>query len=80
MGDIVKWPHPTRLDVPAGRVLQGALDANLTDVVVCGYTPDGDFYAACSYADGGDCLWLLELCKRKLFEAAESLEEPKLSG
>lgn len=56
----------TRLDIPPDRILEGA-KGKLQGVVLIGYDEDGDVYAASSYADGGDVLWLLEACKMKLF-------------
>lgn len=61
----------TRLDVPANRVLEKALGSDLKDVVVAGYTVDGDEYFASSVADGGDALWLLERCKKALLSTPE---------
>ena len=58
----------TRLDLPPDRILEGAI-GKLGGVVVIGFDHDGEFYGASSYADGGDALWPLELCKKKLLEA-----------
>lgn len=73
MGEVVPLDCVTKLDLPADRVLTEALTADLEGVVVCGYTKSGAFYAASSYADGGDALWALEMCKRKLFDAVKEL-------
>lgn len=59
----------TRLDLDPDRVLSQAT-GKLQGVVVVGYDKDGEFYAASSYADGGDMLWALELAKKKLLEVA----------
>lgn len=59
----------TRLDLDPDRVLDKA-KGQLQGVVVLGFDQDGGFYAASSYADGGDLLWLLELCKHRLMEHA----------
>lgn len=56
----------TRLDIPPDRVLQAALDAGLTGVIVAGWDQDGQLYTASSYADGGDALWLVEKFKQRL--------------
>lgn len=58
----------TKLDLPPDRILEQAI-GKLKGVVVIGWDHDGQFYGASSYADGGDCLWLLELCKKALLEA-----------
>ena len=64
---ILDFTGITALDLDPDRVLAKAQD-HLKGVVVLGYDLDGEFYAASSYADGGDMLWLLEICKKKLLE------------
>ena len=66
---ILDFTGITRLDLDPERVL-GKAQGQLQAVIVIGYDHDGEFYAASSYADGGDMLWLLELCKKKLMEVA----------
>lgn len=66
---ILDFTGITSLDLDPDRVLAKA-GGKLQAVIVIGYDKDGDFYAASSYADGGDMLWLLELCKKKLLEVA----------
>ena len=66
MSNVVEWGGATRLDIPAEKVLRKALEKGLTDVVITGYTNEGEEYFASSMADGADCLWLLERCKRAL--------------
>jgi hypothetical protein len=61
----------TRLDIPADRVLQAALDAGLQAVIIVGWNQDGQLYTASSYADGGDALWLVEKFKKRLLEIAD---------
>ena len=62
----------TRLDVPAERILNCALDANMKTVVIVGRDADGDFYFASSVADGGTVLWELELAKKKLLAVEDN--------
>jgi hypothetical protein len=64
---IIDFTGITSLDLDPDRVLAKA-QGQLKGVVVLGYDQDGEFYAASSYADGGDMLWLLEICKKKLLE------------
>lgn len=59
------------LDLPAERVLQGALAQGLTEVVILGVTADGSEYFAHSKAHGGDVLWLMERFKHRLMEDAD---------
>lgn len=55
----------TRLDIPVERVLEQAQD-RLETIVIMGWDKDGDLYFASSVADGGEVLWLMELCKKAL--------------
>ena len=59
-------PVITTLDIPTERVLQGALDAELSGCFVVGLTADGDLYFSSSFADGGDVLWWMEKAKLAL--------------
>ena len=76
MGEVVELDCVTRLPVPSEKLLQKALDRGVTNVVIIGYDPSGEFWFASADADGGDVLWLLEQAKRKLFEAADTYEAP----
>jgi hypothetical protein len=64
----LKFTGQTTLDIPAERVLTEADKAKLTDVVIMGYTPDGEMYFASSLANGGDVLWLMEQAKKVLLD------------
>lgn len=70
--NVVTLPCITRLNLPAERILQSALEADLDGAVVMGYR-DGEPYFASTYADGGDVMWLMELCKAKLLKIAGEL-------
>ena len=61
-------PVVTSLDVPVERILNAALESTLQRVVIVGTDAEGQFYFASSMADGGDCLWWLEVAKKKLLE------------
>lgn len=74
MSNVITLPCITRLDVPPERVLQAALEKGLDGVVVMGYK-DGEPYFASSYADGGDVMWLMELCKAQLLKIADELSK-----
>lgn len=64
--NIVLFTGVTSLDLPADRVLQAAIDEGLEQVVIMGYTKDGEEYFASSVAGGPEVLWLLERSKIKL--------------
>ena len=66
MGKVVTFNGVTRLDIPAERVLNAVLEADLEKVVVIGYAKDGSEYFASSIADGGTVLWLMERLKLQL--------------
>lgn len=62
MGEVIDFPGETCLDIDPNKILTGALDA-LDEVVVIGYTIDGEFYLASSKGNGPDMLWLIELAR-----------------
>lgn len=74
-GKVILLPVVTRLDVPAERILQNAIGANLESVVIAGYTADGEEFFASSVADGGTTLWLVERFKQALLKTADDLAE-----
>jgi hypothetical protein len=73
--NVVILPVVTRLDIPAERVLNTALAADLDGVVVIGQRKDGSYYFSSSIADGGDVLWQLEWAKAALMRAGGLLGE-----
>lgn len=64
--NVVILPVITKLDIPIERVLQKAMDAGLTEVVVIGFDADGDEYFAASKPDGGSVLWHLMRAQKRL--------------
>lgn len=71
MGEIVKYPGITKLDLPPERILSAALERELTEVVVVGFDKEGEYYFSSSVADGGSVIWLLEMAKKKLLEIGD---------
>lgn len=65
--NIIRFPGVTRLDIDPNQVLEEAI-GKLEGVVIAGCDKDGNHYFASSYADGGEMLWLLEACKKRLME------------
>ena len=61
--DVVKFNRITTLDIPARDVLMEAIKADLHDVIVLGYTPDGVEYIAGTSSDMRKMLWQLEQAK-----------------
>lgn len=72
MGEVVVLPVITRLDISPERVLKVALESGMTQVVVLGYTADGEEYFASSVANGSEILWMLERAKLKLLSMPEN--------
>ncbi len=70
-GKVIVLDIITRLDIPAERVLNSALQHGLESVVITGYDKDGKEYFASSLADGGDALWLLKRCEKRLLEIGD---------
>lgn len=66
--DVVRLDVVTRLDIEPICVLDGAMEADLTHVVIAGYQADGSEYFASSMTDGGATLWLIERLKKRLLE------------
>lgn len=72
MGEVVVLPVITRLDISPELVLKAALESGMTQVVVLGYTADGEEYFASSVANGSEILWMLERAKLKLLSMPEN--------
>ena len=64
--NVINLPVITTFDLPAERVLQEALNADLDGVVVIGYAKDGTAYMASSIAGGPEVNWLLDRCKARM--------------
>jgi hypothetical protein len=64
-------PVITTLDLPAERVLNAAINANLESCVIVGFDAKGELYFASTKADGGEVLWLFELAKKALMDMVE---------
>lgn len=63
MGDVVILDVETTLPIPPERVLEGAIKADLKDVLVVGKDKDGKLYVACSQAAYAEVILLLERAK-----------------
>ena len=68
MGDIIQLGGVTKLDLPVDKILEAA-KGQLKGVVLVGFDNDGEVYAASSYADGGNVMWLLEACKTIMMDS-----------
>lgn len=68
--DVVRFPGITRFDLDPDVVLKEAI-GKLEGVVITGFDKEGNSYFASSYSDGGNTLWLLEICKKALLEVGD---------
>lgn len=68
IGNVIPLGGITKLNIDVNSILNAAKN-KLEGVVLVGFAKDGEVYAASSYADGGDVMWLLEACKTKMMEA-----------
>lgn len=73
--NIVYFPGITTLDTDPGRVIEGALRADLEGVVILGRRKDGDLYFASSFAGSPEVLWHLERAKHELFQMEDAIRE-----
>lgn len=74
MGDVVDLNCITSLDLPADRILNKAVEADLDTAVVVGWKKNGEFYFASTTSDGGNVLWLFEVAKLELMKVAKVIE------
>lgn len=49
--NVIRFPGASTVDIPAESILKDAIEAGLTDVVVMGWTKDGDEYFAGTTSD-----------------------------
>ena len=74
MADVVTLGVKTKLDLPPEKVLRGALEAGMTEVVICGVGADGSEYFASSVANAADTLWHLRRAMHQLMKQADNVE------
>lgn len=73
--NVIPLGNVTKLNLPTDRVLEQAKGECTNGVVILGYNNDGGHYFASSIADAGTVVWLLEMCKKRLFEITEEMTE-----
>ena len=71
LAEIVELDVPTRLDLPAEKILNKALTVELEACLVVGWGPNDELYFDSTYADGPEALWLLEVAKRRLMQVGD---------
>lgn len=70
MADVLNFPGPTLLDIPAETILQNALNANLVSVIVIGETSDGEIFHATSSGSIAELLLAIEIFKAEIMRQA----------
>lgn len=73
--EVVNFTGPTTLDIDPRRMLEAALSAGLTEVVICGFTEDGTEYFASSVADAGAAGYHLDRAKWNLMRQVDRMIE-----
>lgn len=61
-------PLMTTLDIPVENVLDGAKEMELKKVLVIGINKDDELYAAASFSDAADMIWMMEKVKKYILE------------
>lgn len=77
---VVALPVVTSCDLPPERLLQAAIDAGLSEVVIVGFDKDGEEYFSSSVADGGSVLWNLERAKMRLLRMPDDHPRENVSN
>jgi hypothetical protein len=65
MGEVVILDVPTCLPIPVSRILEKALVAELSVVVVIGIDENGGLYFASSAPEAAEVAWM---CQRAIYE------------
>ena len=73
MDNVVEFPGQTFADLEPEKILAGAIEADLENVVVIGRDRAGNHYMASSSGRCPDILWLLKIAEARVL--AEGLEE-----
>ena len=66
--NVVRFTGNTKLDIPVERIFEGALQANLEEVVIIGFDAEGEFKIFSSSGDARRIVFALEYGKNETFE------------
>ena len=75
MVDPTPFNGATLLDIEPRKVLEAALSANLSSVVLVGKQDDGTLYIAASMAEAGEMLWLTDRVRWHLHRSYDAANE-----
>lgn len=70
--EIIELQIVTKLDIPVERVLNRALEADLAECVIVGFTQEGGLFFASNKADAGAVLYHLEMAKKRLLDICDA--------
>jgi hypothetical protein len=73
--EVLPFTGITSLDLDPARVLEAAMNARLTEVVIIGIDEDGVEYFDSSVSDGPVANWHLDRAKWKLMQISGSVVE-----
>jgi len=75
MAKIIQFPGITKLDMNPQIILQKALEAEMTEVIVVGFDKDGNEYFASSKADAGSVLYHFQRAIHALMKIIDDMIE-----
>ena len=73
--NVIYLSEATADDIPPERVIEAALDANLSVAIVIGRRPDGTIYFASSTGDVKEAHWLVSVVATNIITTYTTLED-----
>ena len=73
--NVIYLNEATTDDIPPARVVEAALDANLSVAIVIGRRPDGSIYFASSTGDVREAHWLVSVVATNIVTTYTALED-----
>lgn len=73
--EVVRFTGTTTLDIDPRQMLEAAIAAGMTEVVICGFDADGNEYFASSMADAGAAGFHLDRAKWNLMRQVDRMVE-----
>ena len=73
--NVIYLNEATTDDIPPERVIEAALDANLSVAIVIGRRPDGTIYFASSTGDVKEAHWLVSVVATNIVTTYTTLED-----
>ena len=73
--NVIYLSEATADDIPPERVVEAALDANLSVAIVIGRRPDGTIYFASSTGDVREAHWLVSVVATNIVTSYTGMED-----